>query len=146
MQNSNVAVVCYEDDRFKDSVGSFLIEHFHITPVYLDVISTSSIKRKNLQVFLVNSDALGKQMKYAENFRTVMTRMNSSLRKSIIMLTQNIKVSDFLRNMEFAAVETIDIGSGMAGLKVAVSHCLSGKGQSHGMKREEENRAKDMLE
>ncbi|MDH5509737.1 MAG: hypothetical protein OEZ32_05205 [Nitrospinota bacterium] len=124
MNSTLIAVVSYLDNEFRESVGSFLTEQFQIEPVYFDFLTTASFKRKNLDVYLINSDAMSKNREYSHNFQSVTIRAISSQRKSIIMLTKKLLASDFLHNLELSATDTIDIGGGMDSLTVPLSRHL----------------------
>jgi len=124
MYDPLVAVVSYQDKAFHDSMGRFLTDNFQIEPVHFDFMTISTINRKNLDLYLVNSDAMGQDQKFVRNFQSVAARLNSGKNKYIIMLTKKIRASDFLRNLEITAMDTIDIGVGMDTLTDAMSRHL----------------------
>lgn len=127
MEYSRIAVVSYQDSDFEISLGQFLSGRFQITPVFLDTLNISFLEKKTINIFLVNSDALACQKEYATKFQAVVSDKGMKKDKSIIMLTRSLKASDFLRNMEFKAIDTIDIGLGMDALAVWLSTLLPEK-------------------
>jgi len=124
MNYARVAVVSYEDPEFQNTVGNFLADQFSINPEYLDVLTRSNITTSNLEIFLVNSDGLHSNRDFVQSFRTATGRNVPRADKSIFMLTRNLKAMEFLRNQELKASDTIDIGQGMGGLKVALAGLL----------------------
>ncbi|MDH5638146.1 MAG: hypothetical protein OEZ04_06610 [Nitrospinota bacterium] len=144
MNSSLVAVVSYEDIEFRESLSSFLAVQFQIEPVHFDILTIATLKRKNLDVYLINSDAMGGNKKFARNFQSVVTSANNGHRKSIIMLTRKLLASDFLHNLELTAVDTIDIGGGMDSLTVPLSRHLLER-QLALFEKGEENGPRNML-
>jgi len=122
-----VAVVSYEDQDFIRSVSQFLKDQFELEPFLVDYPSSTMLANRKLDIFLVNSDALNGKDTLIQSFRALTRKKKLGEGKAILMLTKHFNTSDFIRNQESHAMDTIDISSGMEALKVALTSRILGK-------------------
>jgi hypothetical protein len=124
MTKSRVVVVYHEDLEFKDSVGSFLADHFQIDALFCEFLTGDVLSKKNRDIYLVNSDPFGADKTLAQSFRALTYKIELKAKKAIFMLTRNFNARDFLRDQEMSATDTVDISGGLSALKIALARHL----------------------
>lgn len=127
MKSTLVAVISYGDKEYRKAVKKALDDYGEVRVKFFDVCSQEDLKDDRFDLILVNADKFHLKPSQDKKLSAVTKNAGDDRGPVVLMLTNNLSATDFLRNQVYRATDTIDIGGGMEVLKIALDDFMTRK-------------------
>jgi hypothetical protein len=121
MKSPLVAVISYGDREYRQAVKNALDDYHAVRIKHFEICTPECLRGHQFDFVLINADQFHLRPRRGRKLLEVVNCGSVTSGPIIMMLTNNLSATDFLRNQVYRVTDTIDIGTGMGVLKVALN-------------------------